>query len=60
MVRDLWIITVALFAFGIMAELSWLNIRQRARSGSRQLGPWLPTLTFDWSHERSEYMRTER
>ena len=27
----------------------WLSALQRARFGSRHPGPWLPTLTFDWS-----------
>jgi hypothetical protein len=48
MVRDPWTLAVALFAFGVIA---WVVVAERPRarsSGSRQPGPWLPTLTFDW------------
>ena len=30
-------------------ELWWLSALHRARFGSRQPEPWLPTLTFNWS-----------
>ena len=49
MVRDPWIIAAALFAFGVIGWVVVAERPQRARFGSRQPEPWLPTLTFDWS-----------
>ena len=49
MVRDPWFVAAALFASASSAGLWWRSARQRVRFGSRQPGPWLPTLTFDWS-----------
>ena len=37
------------FIRGAVPELWWLSALHRARFGSRQPEPWLPTLTFDWS-----------
>ena len=49
MMRYPWTLAAALFAFGVIA---WVVVAERPPENPVRIeasGPWLPSLTFDWS-----------